>query len=561
MLSHLQIENIAIIEKAQTEFRAGLNILTGETGAGKSILIDAINAVSGAKTSRELLRSGEAQAGVTAAFQDIDDRARAILTEIGAPVEEDGSLVLSRRMYKDGRNACFINGMSVTVSMLRKLAMSLINIHGQRDSQTLLDPDSHIDVLDGFCCAEKDRAAFTDAYRRLKATEKEIRDLTLDEAYKARRVDLLTYQINELEAAGIEPGMLERLRHRRNVLRNAEKVRDALREALFALLGGGEEPGAEALLREAERRVVSVTDIAKMLSVVTERLEEARDTVSQASSMLDDALSQLDTDGNETEEIEEKLDLLYRLGKKYGPTEEEMLSFLADAKAELAAITGAQETLERLEMQRQACFEETVQLAAVLSEKRQAGGERLAGAIREELKFLDMPNVAFICEITPAELWEKGTEAVQFLISANPGETPRPLGKVASGGELSRIMLAIKTVLNAKDGAATLIFDEIDQGVSGAAAGRIAEKLSSLSRRTQVLCITHSAQIAAFADEHKYLSKSVKNGKTYTEIRALNDEERTLELARINYGSSPSETQIESARQMIRRADAQKSGG
>ncbi len=558
MLRYLQIENIATIRKAEVGFAAGLNILTGETGAGKSILIDSINAVSGAKTSRELIRTEAPSAYVRALFTDVGASISSQLAAAGLPAEEDGTLLLQRRLYRDGRNDCFINGAPVTVSMLKNVAMGLINIHGQRDSQALLDSARHLPFLDAFAKNGELRQAYAAAYGSLRDTEKKIKALSMDEAYKARRLDLLTFQVGELRAADVQPGEIAALKHKKAILNNSLKVREALARAVTALIGDGDTGGADALLAEAAGQIYAVSDVAKGLAAVAESVDGAKDTVLDAAGVLDDVLQQLAENEGNIDEIEERLDLMYRLSKKYGATEEEMLSFLAAAQEELDNITFAEEKLEKLAAEREKLLSQAENKAAALSKNRREAAKKLSSAIEEELRFLDMPNARFVTEVRPAAMGETGADDVEFLITANPGETPRPLGKVASGGELSRVMLAVKNVLQSGDTAASLVFDEIDAGVSGSAAGKIALKLSSLSRQAQVLCITHSAQIAAFADEHVFLCKTVKDGKTYTEISSLEGEARARELARITYGENCTPRQLESAAEMIRFAESQK---
>lgn len=558
MLKSLEIKNIAIIEKASVEFSGGLNILTGETGAGKSILIDSINAVTGEKTSRELIRTGEDSAEVSAYFENISDEVKARLEMNGLPAEEDGSLLLHRRLTKDGKNTCRINGAPVTVSILKNIGMSLINIHGQRDSQALLDSERHIDFLDGF----SDTAAFLEEYladfERLSAVKSEIRSLSLDSAYKERQTELLSYQIKELTDAQITVGEREDLTKKKNVLNNSKKLCEALNDSLIALTGDGDSFGAGALLNGAVSQISSVMSLAKGLDALVEGLNTANSYIEDCASMIDDVLRQLeDMDGN-IDAIEERLDLLYRLSKKYGETEEEMLSFLENAKNELDGITTSDERLQELYVIRDKLTESCNKRAAVLSEKRRAASELLSESIQNELSFLDMPRCRFVVSIVSCEMNEKGADCVEFLISANPGEEPKPLGKVASGGELSRIMLAMKNVLHKTGGADTLIFDEIDTGVSGSAAGKIAVKLYGASENSQVLCITHLAQIAAFADSHKYIYKQVSDEKTYTSIKELSEEERVSELVRMTYGTSSDEIHYESARKMIFSADKAK---
>ncbi len=559
MLKSIDIKNIAIIEKASVEFTGGLNILTGETGAGKSILIDSINAVTGEKTSRELIRTGEDAAEVSAFFENISDEVKNKLTENGLPSEEDGTLLLQRKLTKDGKNVCRINGSAVTVSMLKNIGMNLINIHGQRDSQALLDSEKHIDFLDGFACVSDELEEFTEVFLLLQNVKSEIRSLSLDSAYKERQTELLTYQINELTAAEITVGEREALTKKKNVLNNSKKLFDALNASLVALSGDGESFGAEGLINSALCQISSVLSLAKGLDGLVEGLNTANSYIDECTSLIDDVLRQLEEMDGNIEEIEERLDLLYRLSKKYGETEEEMLSFLENAKNELEGITNSDERLNELYVIRDKLLTDCQNKAHTLSLKRKEASEILSSAIQKELSFLDMPSCRFVVNIEETEMTEKGSDAVEFLISANPGEVPKPLGKVASGGELSRIMLAMKNVLHKTGGADTLIFDEIDTGVSGSAAGKIAVKLYGVSKNSQVLCITHLAQIAAFADSHKFIYKEVFEGKTYTRIKELSSAERPLELVRMTYGNDSDEVHRRSAEKMICSAEKEKS--
>ncbi len=558
MLKSLNIENIAIIEKASAEFSRGLNILTGETGAGKSILIDSINAVTGEKTSRELIRTGEDYAEVTALFEDISEEVRSRLQENGLPVEPDNTLLLKRRLFRDGKNACHINGSSVTVSMLKSIGMSLINIHGQRDSQALLDSERHIDFLDAFGGNAKYLDDYAASFARLQEIKAEIRRLSLDEAYKERQTDLLSYQINELENAKITVGERETLIKKKNILSNSKKLSDALREALMLLCGDTEATGADTLVRGAVARIASVSSLAKGLDTLGEKLNEANSVIEDCAGVIDDVLRQLDSMDGNIDAIEERLDVLYRLSKKYGETEEEMLRFLENAKSELQRIKTSSERLEELNGEYAKVLSLCRQKADMLSAKRQESAKKISAAVQYELSFLDMPSCRFVVNIKDGELYEKGKDYTEFLISANPGEEPKPLGKVASGGELSRIMLALKNVLHRAGGVDTLIFDEIDTGVSGSAARRIAIKLSEVSDSSQILCITHLPQIAAFADSHKFLYKEVRDDKTYTRIKELGDSERPAELARMANGSDISDIHLKAACQLIESAKAEK---
>ncbi|MDY4255299.1 MAG: DNA repair protein RecN [Oscillospiraceae bacterium] len=558
MLKSLQIENIATIEKLSVDFSDGLNVLTGETGAGKSVLVDSINAVTGEKTSRDLIRTGEASACVTALFADVSDAVILRLSDSGISVEDDKTLLIQRRLYRDGKNACRINGMTVTVGMLRSVASLLINIHGQRDSQQLLDEAYHLKFVDGYAEDGKLLEEYRSEYRLLCGIKARLRDLQTDETEKARMADLLSYQINELENADIRPGEKKELVRKKSFLENSQKIKNALGAALNALIGDGEEAGASGALSAAAGYVGSVTGAARGLEPVYSQLAAVADSVSDIASVIDDVIGQLDTIDGDIDSVEERLDVLYRLSRKYGDTEEQMLAFLEDAKTRLDGIVHSDEERERLTEEYGNTLARAEKKAVLLSDARRKAGEALCAAIESELKFLDMPNVRFVTEIKPVPLCENGADEVRFLISANPGEEPKPLGKTASGGELSRVMLAIKNVLTDSDGVGTLIFDEIDTGVSGSAAGKIAVKLASVSLCTQVFCITHLSRIAAFADEHIFLSKVVQNGKTYTRAEILSPEKRAAELARITFGSEFTDVQLSSGEQMIEEAMRQK---
>lgn len=556
MLYLLQIENIATIEKASVEFSSGLNILTGETGAGKSILIDSIHAVLGAKTSRELIRTGAANASVCAVFYNVGTRVEEKLIGMGIPLGDDHSLQIRRTLYKDGKNACYVNGTAVTVSMLRTVTSDLIHIHGQRDTQGLLQTERHLDYLDDFADTGALSGIYTDCFSECRRIKKELNALRMDESEKARQIDLLQYQIGEIENANPLAGEMEALRHKRNVIQNAAKVRAGIEDAIRSLTGNDVVSGADSYLRSAVQSLLNVSEVVSGLGDIAGQLEAAKDTVEEAASVLDDALGQLGASDDELEKTEERLDLLSRLSKKYGGTEEAMLAFLEDARNLLRQISFSEERSAQLQMLLEQKEQELKSAAAALSEKRRAASAVLAEKILDELRFLDMPNVEFCVEIKPCEYTERGADSVCFLLSANPGETPKPLDRVASGGELSRVMLAMKNVLHYGNLDSSMIFDEIDSGVSGKAAGKIAQKLSALAADSQVLCVTHSAQIAAYADVHKLIKKSVQNGKTYTSIETLSPDQRAYVLAEITYGGSPSDLQVQSSAQMILQAQA-----
>jgi len=550
MLTSLKIENVAIIESAAIEFGCGLNVLTGETGAGKSIVIDSINAVLGERTSRELIRTGADSAKVYAVFEDIGDTVKAQLDENGIECD-DGVLIINRTLNRDGKNICRINGFPVTVSMLKGIGSELIDIHGQHDNQALMQAEKHCGFIDSFAGDEKLIEEYSSAYSELCSIRSALRCVNTNEQEKAQRIDLLSYQIDELEKAEITVGEWDELNDRKTLFNNSQRVIDSLNAAYEALKcdNGGIDciASASSELDRAGAYMESVNETAQKVSEIRYELEDA-------AELIRDSLAELDFDENELNEIEERLDLLYRLSRKYGQTEEEMLGYLQKAREELENISFSEERQKKLIEDEKKAYLKADELAEKLSAVRLKAGKALSEAICTELDFLDMPNVHFAVSRRETELSENGKDEIEFLISANAGEEPKPLAKIASGGELSRIMLAIKNVLADTDGVATMIFDEIDTGVSGRAAQKIAMKLRQVSKGRQVVCVTHLAQIAAQGDVHLYISKSVRDGKTYTDIRPLLSEDRTDEIARIMGGIEITELQRQSAREMLEAA-------
>lgn len=536
MLASLQIENIAVIEKAEITFDQGLNVLTGETGAGKSIIIDSINAVLGERTSRDLVRTGASSAKVSALFFDLSRNARQVLETFGLEPEEDGSLLIQRAIGADGRSACRINGRTATVSMLRQLGAELINIHGQHDSQSLLSPEKHIDFIDALA---QDGALLTEyhtLYEQYVKIRRMLNELQMDEEEKLHRIDLLRFQIDELEAASLQVGEQDRLNQERARCMNAEKIMQSLRFAYDAIQGTEDSAGAAQLLSDAAAQLQTA---ARYDSAIEKTGQVALDLAYNLEACADEIRSAFDSlsyDPGDLERIEERLDLLYRLSRKYGETEEEMLSYLERAKNELEDISFSEERIQKLTEERRETVRKIKALAATLSDVRRQAGERFARQVEGELAYLDMPHVRFLVHQEQLKPGPHGADEITFLISANPGEPPRPLAKIASGGELSRIMLAIKNVLSGSDEIGTLIFDEIDTGVSGRAAQKIALKLKQVSEGRQVICVTHLAQIAAQADCHLLIQKTVRAGKTYTQVDALDLEGRKQEIARIMGG-------------------------
>lgn len=550
MLTSLKIENVAIIESAAIEFGCGLNVLTGETGAGKSIVIDSINAILGERTSRDIIRTGAQNAKVYAVFEDVNAKVRNFLDENGIDCE-DGVLIINRTLSREGKNVCRLNGAPVTVSMLREIGSELIDIHGQHDNQALLSPEKHCGFVDSFAGNAEIIADYREKHGRLCEVRSKLKKLTTDESSKSQRIDFLTYQIDELEKAEITPGERDELKARKTLINNSQKVIESLNVAYEALKADG--AGID-MITDAESEISDASAYMEALGEASEKITDIRYELEDIAETVRDAMSEVDFDQSELEEIDERLDLLYRLSKKYGNTEEEMLEYLEKAKTELDNIAFSEEKVKELQKQEKEALAETEAAAKKLTESRKTAGEKLSEAICSELEFLDMPNVRFVVKCDDIGLTENGKDEIEFLISANVGEEPKPLAKIASGGELSRIMLAIKNVLAEADGVDTMIFDEIDTGVSGRAAQKIAMKLRSASKGRQVICVTHLAQIAAQGDVHLYISKSVSDGKTYTNIKSLIEEDRVAEIARIMGGMEITKLQLESAREMLRNA-------
>lgn len=551
MLQNLKIENVAIIESADIFFEKGLNIMTGETGAGKSIVIDSINAILGERTSRELVRTGCNKASVTALFKTENQGVSAVLDELGIESEADGSLLISRSISLDGKNVCRINGMPVTVGMLKTLGRELINIHGQHDSQQLLNPETHYSFVDKLAGNEGLLEEYSSAFNKLSQLKREIASLQTDDAAKARKIELLTYQIDEIENASLTVGEMEELKAVRTLHRNSEKIIGNVNEAYALLSGADEISGALEQVKMSARQLDSVSQYYSALDENAEKLREIGYLIEDVQDKLSSVMDELEYDPQYAQAVEDRLDYLYRLSRKYGETEEEMLSFCEKCRKERQDIELSDERLIQLEAEEKKQYEYVVSLAGKLTEIRKTTGVDFSEKVREELVFLDMPNVVFAVDIKPCELNENGADEVEFLISPNLGEAPKPMAKIASGGELSRIMLAIKNVLSDKDGTETLIFDEIDAGVSGRAASKLGKKLSAVSDGRQVICVTHLAQIAAQADHHFEISKASHGGKTYTSVTPLDFEGRKRELARIIGGEEITQVQLDMAAEML----------
>ena len=551
MLSVLKIENIAIIESAEIEFSRGFNVLSGETGAGKSIILDSINAVLGFRTSRELIRTGADEARVTALFSCINKRVEEKLNELSLPISPDGSLLVSRAISAD-KNICKVNNAVTNVTALREIGAELISIHGQQDNRELLNSETHIGYIDVIGGLQDSVDEYKASYDRLVEIKSLIKKLSGDKEEKARRIDILSYQIDEIEKAEINPGEWDRLKDRRNELLNFEKIQGALSSAYSALNGGDSFNGAVEMLSGAFRELSSVSGFSDELNKLSSKLGDLYYEVSDASDSLRDALSDDGFSQAELENIENRLDLLYKLSKKYGETEDEILSFAENAQKELNEISFSDERLEELKEEYKALSDKTQALAENLSTERKKTAIDFSEKVCDELSFLDMPNVQFLVDFKEVKLYENGIDEAEFLISANVGEVPKPITKIASGGELSRIMLALKTVMAHKDKIETMIFDEIDSGVSGRAALKVANKLKQVSDGKQVLCVTHLSQLMSYADTHYLIEKAVRDGKTYTSVTVLDNEGRKREIARVISGGEITQAQLDNAEEMLK---------
>ena len=558
MLSQLFIQNIAVIEKVQVTFEKGLNVFTGETGAGKSIVIDAINAVLGNRTSRELVRTGAPKALVTALFEEIGDETKEQLLSLGFEPEEDGSLLLSREISSDGKTSCKIGGRPATVSILREVAQSLINIHGQHDSQSLLQPEQHLGYIDQFGKTAALLKEYRLEYAYYAELQRKLHQLRTDEREKAQRMDLLSYQINEISAAALLPGEEEDLQTAKKKMQNSAKIVEALHVTHDLLQGAEESDGILSMLDQAQEQIQILEAYYPQLK--SDRILDIRYELEEVEETLRDALSDAEMDPAELDRIEERLDLIFRLKRKYGGSVEEILNFADQAQQELDSITHAEELQSKLEKEESQSKERLMGLAKRLSEKRKAAAKLFEKQVCAELAFLDMPSVRFFVHSETDKPDETGVDRMEFYISTNPGEPPKPIGKIASGGELSRIMLSLKNVIAEGDRVGTLIFDEVDTGVSGRAAQKIGRKLKQASSGRQIICVTHLAQVAAFADTHLLIAKTVQDGRAFTTVQALPQEERVRELARIMGGESITPTVLASARELILQAKENENG-
>lgn len=551
MLANLKISNIAIIKEAVIDFGNGLNVLTGETGAGKSIIIDAINAVLGERTSRELIRTGTDFAEVCALFRNINNSVINVLTEIGIQPEEDSTLLITRKMFADGKNVCKVNGQSVTVSMLKKIGQTLINIHGQLDNQNLLNEEHHVSYIDAFSVNELIKEEYVTAYNSFKEAERKYKSFVNNESEKARKIDILTYQTEEIEAADIKTGEYADLIKRRSFLQNAETLIELVSSALSAIQGEDGENGADSLVSFASSSLQKAADYDDTLKTVSETLTDISYSLADCASELNSFLFSADIDPKELDLVEERISVLESIFKKYGETEEDVLEYLQNAQKELEEITFSDKIKENLKAEADEKEKQMLRCAEKLSETRKRASEMFIKTVASELEFLEMPSIVFKVVQNKVECNENGQDEIYFMISANAGEEPKALSKIASGGELSRIMLAIKNVLASNDEIQTLIFDEIDTGVSGRTAQKIGIKLKEVSFDRQVLCVTHLAQIASFADSHYLISKSEHNNKTFTNVKLLSDSERIDELSRIIGGIKSTDISKKAAEELI----------
>lgn len=554
MLVSLYIENVAVIERSEIAFEKGFNVLTGETGAGKSIIIDSINAILGERTNRELIRTGATSAKVTALFAEPSAKVCKKMEELGVSEEEDHSLLIQREFSVEGKSVFRMNGRPVTASIMREIGRQLINIHGQHENQALLSPQAHIHYVDSMGELEEELEAYQAVFHQAVTLKKQLLALHTDTEEKERQIDLLKYQIRELEEANIREGEQDELSAQKNRYLNAERIITALGSAKDALNGQEDFQGAVQLLSQASVSLAEAAKFAPELSKAAGRLQDLAYEAEDLSAELRDSDFGQEFDPAGLETIEARLDELYRLGLKYGSSEKEMLEFLSNAQTKLDDIEVSDERRTQLEADYRSYALQTKELAEKLSEKRQKVAKKFTEAVKQELVFLDMPHVDLVVEQERGKLTVLGCDNIQFLISTNPGEPPKPIAKIASGGELSRIMLAIKNVLADKDDIDTLIFDEVDTGISGRAAQKVGQKLHEVAQNRQILCVTHLAQIAAHGDHHLLIEKHVRNGKTFTDVRPLDFEGRKNELARIMSGADPTELQLKSAEELLQMA-------
>ena len=549
MLKELRIENVAVIEKAQAAFAPGLNVLTGETGAGKSILIDSINAILGNRASRDLVRTGAAKACIWATFGDLSPQVQAQLEQAG--YETGDELLLYREISAEGKSNCRVNGMPATAAMLRDLSAGLINIHGQHDNQNLTNPARHLALVDLYAQNSAEYAQYREVYKRLIAVKRQADALQMDEQEKQRRMDLLRFQLDEIDAAALQPGEEEQLAARRQVLSHAQTILEQVSAAHSALAGGDEFGGAADLLGGAANQLEEAARLDEGLRESSETLNELYYAARDLAADLADRLESYGMDPGELDQVESRLDEIYRLKHKYGGSIQQILDHAQAARTELEGIERSDETLARLSAEKQALYRQAKEKAETLTQTRLRAFAAMERQLVDACTFLNMPGVRFVLHHSRGPLAGAGQDTLEFYISPNPGQEPKPLAKIASGGELSRIMLALKSALAEKDEIKTVIYDEIDTGVSGTAAGRIGQKLKQTAAGRQVICITHTAQIAALADRHLLIQKNVEGQRTYTQLHPLDGDGRVHELARIISGDQITPLSLANAREML----------
>lgn len=547
MLSLLHIENIAVIESADISFDSGFNVLTGETGAGKSIVIDAISTILGQRAYRDMIRTGSNQASVRAVFTDVPNLPW--FSENDVPY--DPETIVYRQVSSDGKNICKVNGTLVSVAILRQLGMQLINIHGQHDSAELFDEANHLRYLDAFGKTENELADYLQKYQAMESIAREMKKLSMDEGEKLRRMEMLRYQINEIEKAKLQPDEDEILEQRRKLLQNAEKLSSGIEEAVVFVYGGEDSDGAVSMLQNAERELSRITKYSDALSNVHAQIKDLMYQVQDAADQLRDIRQDMEYSADELETIESRLDVIHKLRRKYGATCGDILAYLEQVKSELDTIEFADDHLKKLKEDHKKAVSVAQSAANILREKRKIAAKELSTRILSELSQLDMPKVQFSCEFSEVPLCPDGADTVSFYMSANAGESLKPMSKVASGGELARIMLAMKNVLAEQDRVPTLIFDEVDTGVSGRAAQKVAIKLRSVAHTKQVLCVTHLPQLAALANTHFLIAKEIRDQRTYTSVTPLDKHGRMMELARIIGGEHITENTLKSAEEML----------
>lgn len=549
MLKSIDIENIAVIEKANIKLSNAFCALTGETGAGKSIIIDSINAVLGERTSKDLIRSGCKKAMVSAVFEDVSKEAVKFLEDNN--IEYDGTLIVSRAISQDGKNNCRLNGAPATVSMLKEVGKYLISIHGQHDNQILLNPENHLGYIDAFAENDKIQEDYLSSFLKLRDVKRELKSLEVDEDEKMRQIDLLKFQIDEIEKSNVKPGEISELNDRKKIIQNIQKFNEILGEINLCLNGTDVSDGASDLIKQSAKKTTELSELDKSYKNISEKLNSVSLDIEEIAADIRTFFNDFDVDPKEIEEIEQRLNMYYTFSKKYGETEEDILNYLEKAKFELKNIETFDERKAELINLQDKYTEEVYNKGLLLTKSRKDGGEKFCREVCEVLKYLEMPNVTLEVHMEQGIYNKKGCDKLELLISANVGEQSKPLSKIASGGELSRIMLAIKSVMAEKDDVGALIFDEIDTGISGKTASKVGKQLKDLSKTHQVICVTHLAQIAAASTNHLLIEKSVMEDKTYTTVKPLYNEDRIKEIARIISGSEITENVYNTAKELI----------